>query len=489
MTNLERDLFSLITLVSNVTEAYSACLFLENKRRKTYQLTTYHSLSPYILTDASVDIGQGFMGWVLENNEPLSVNQFEKDTLVLGYYSRNEDIKSFMATPLPSSTNKGVLAIDSKKSWCFTSKDQKILAGFAQQFAYLADGALMSVQKERRSMNVPAFNKYLSSLRSSENEGQLLNAICQAPRELLPFDACFLVLVDEEAGVSRLVKTSGFGELFLNEVAISEHASLAGYVLNKKESLRLPDLKGKKGTKPLFHQDEPRIDARSAVCLPLISRGEILGCLGFTSRRRAQFDVSSIQRGELIAAIVADAIASRKNELRWQARLEIDPLTGEQNIHYLHSRLHEMICEAETKGRQLALLSIAPDTSWEFTDSCEEEVIILLSNSLKQFVAENDILVRYEGSRFLLLLQDSSQEYAEAVAERIIHVVNHTPFLLGGKEFEITISIGAACYPETAQSSKNLIKSSLEALAFAQKGGAVSQLCLMGEIGNGIQFV
>ena len=61
----------------------------------------------------------------------------------------------------------------------------------------------------------------------------------------------------------------GLGELFLGEVTISERASLAGYVLNKKESLRLPDLRGKKGTRPLFHHDEPRLDARSAVCLPL----------------------------------------------------------------------------------------------------------------------------------------------------------------------------------------------------------------------------
>ncbi|MCY4384302.1 MAG: GAF domain-containing protein [Nitrospinae bacterium] len=480
MTNLERDLFSLITLVSNVTEAYSACLFLENKRRKTYQLTTYHSLSPYILADASVEMGQGFMGWVLENNEPLSVNQFDKDTLVLGYYSRNEDIKSFMATPLPSSINKGALAIDSKKSWCFTSRDQKILAGFAQQFAYLADGALMSVQMERRSMNIPAFSKYLNSLRVSENEGQLLNAVCQVPRELLPFDACFLVLIDEEAGFPRLVRTSGFGELFLGEVAISERASLAGYVLSKKESLRLPDLNGKKGTRPLFHHDEPQLEARSAVCLPLISRGETLGCLGFTSKRRAQFDASSVQRGEIIAALVADAIANRKNELRWQARLEIDPLTGEQNVQFLHSRLHEIICDAEMKGRQLALLSIAPDTSLEIKDTSEEEVILQLSNSLKPFAAGNDILVRHEGPRFLLLLHDSSQEYAEAVAERIIHVVNHTPFYLGGKEFEITISIGAACFPETAQNSNSLIKSSLAALGYAQKGGAGNQLCFMG---------
>ena len=89
MTNLERDLFSLISLVSNVTEAYSACLFLENKRRKVFQLTTYHSLSPHIISDASIKSAQGFMGWVLENNAPLSVNQFDKDTIVLGYYSRD----------------------------------------------------------------------------------------------------------------------------------------------------------------------------------------------------------------------------------------------------------------------------------------------------------------------------------------------------------------------------------------------------------------
>ena len=47
------------------------------------------------------------MGWVLENNEPLSVNQFDKDTLVLGYYNRNEDIKSFMATPCLFNQQRG----------------------------------------------------------------------------------------------------------------------------------------------------------------------------------------------------------------------------------------------------------------------------------------------------------------------------------------------------------------------------------------------
>ncbi len=480
MTNLERDLFSLITLVSNVTEAHSACLFLENKRRRTYQLAAYHSLSPHILPDASVEAGQGFLGWVLENNEPLSVNQFDKDTLVLGYYGRNEDIKCFMAAPLPSSNNRGALAIDSKKSWRFTAKDQKILAGFAQQFAYLADGAMAAAQKKRRSMDVSAFGRYLASLRSSENETQLLDAICQVPRELLPFDACFLVLVDEEAGFPRLVRTSGLGELFLGEVVVSEHTSLAGYVLTKGESLRLSDLKGKNGTKPLFRHDEPRFEARSGLCLPLASGDEILGCLGFTNKHRAQFDAFSLARGEIIAALVTDAIANRKSESRWQARLEVDPLTGGKNIQYLYSRLDEIIRNAEIKGRQFTLLSIAPDAMPEDKEIPEEEVALHLSGSLEQFVTGSDILVRHEGTRFLLVLKDSSQEYAEAVAERIMRVINHTRMYLSGKEIEVTISIGAVCFPEDAQNGQDLISSSMEALAFAQKGGAPNQLCFSG---------
>ena len=154
MKNLKRDLFSLLSLASNATEAYTACLFLENKRKDKFQLVSVHSLSPHVIVDASIETGQGFLGWVLENNEPLSVNQFDKDTITLGYYSRHENIKSFMATPLMSKKTRGALAIDSKKSWVFTNKTQKIIAGFAQQFAYTVEEALSTAEKEKKMIDL-----------------------------------------------------------------------------------------------------------------------------------------------------------------------------------------------------------------------------------------------------------------------------------------------------------------------------------------------
>jgi diguanylate cyclase (GGDEF)-like protein len=483
MTHLERDLFSLISLVSNVTDAYSACLFLKNKQRKLFQLTTFHSLSPNIIADASIKSGQGFMGWVLENNSPLSVNQFDKDTIVLGYYNRDEDIKSFMATPLPTTLTKGALAIDSKKQWTFTNKSQKILAGFAQQFAYLVDGALTVVQLERRSVDVDAFNSYLSSLRVCESEDQLLNAICLVPRELVPFDACFLVLRDEGAGVSRLVRTSGFGELFMDEVPVSERSSVAGYVLNKCEPLRLPDLKNR----ALFHPNEPAFGAQSVAAVPLIAGNKAIGVLGFTSTQRGQFPTAAIKRAEIVAAPACDALNRVRSEKRWRRRAEFDSVTGGRNFRFLRARLGEILQDANMRERRVTLLSIAPDNPEAIIEESGpvigSDFITHLYELLAPFGNSGDILVRQEGVRFLLMLQGSSEEHAEAVADHIIQSINENPFETGGREIPVTASVGAACFPEDARGAEELISASLRALETARAEG-INRISLGGTSSN-----
>ncbi len=479
MTNLERDLFSLVTLVSNVTEAYSACLFLENKRRKEFQLTTFHSLSPHIIPNASIKYGQGFMGWVLKNNEPLCLNQFNKDTIVLGYYGRDEDIKTFMATPLPSTMTTGVLAVDGKKRWSFTNKSQKILAGFAQQFAYLVDGALMAAKVERRSVNIDSFGIYLASLHSCDSEDQLLNAICLVPRELVPFTACFLVLKDEEAGVSHLVSTSGFGELFMDKIEISDRSSVSGYVLTKNEPLRLPDLK----RRPLFQKGEPDFGARSVAAVPLVIDGKSIGVLGFINRQRGQFDSYALKRAEVIAVPAADAIARVRREKKWRQRAEYDPATGGRNLEFLRTRMDEILRDAGPRGRRVALLDIEPDNVIsirnEYGPSGPEELTRHLFDLLEPFARDGDILVRYEGPRFFLLLQGTSIEHAEAVAEHILMAINENPLQIGQREIMLSACVGASCFPEIAGDADGLFLASSKALKSAKFSG-INQMCLTG---------
>ena len=464
MKNLKRDLFSLLSLASNATEAYSACLFLENRNKK-FQLVSVHSLSPHIIVDASIETGQGFLGWVLENNEPLSVNQFDKDTITLGYYSRHENIKSFMATPLLSKKTRGALAIDSKKSWVFTNKTQKIIAGFAQQFAYIVEEALSIAEKEKKMIDLSSFSDYLNTLRICKTEQQLLENICRVPREIFPSDSCFLVLVDGEAGQSYLANAFGFDELFLGKIKIHPYRSISGHVMKKNEPLRLTDIRGAKGKQALFNPDEPSLDARSVIAVPLCDNEKTFGVLGFTGKRRNQFQSFLVKRSEIIGEIISDMIKKIRLEKNIALYKEVKTNSKEEDKFSLIKHLQQILPERKKAGRQISLLTISAKIRLEsdlgINENTSEEISEHLWFILSTFNKAGDILIKGDDNCLLLLLENSSQEYAETIVSRITKIINSSPCKIGENDIEIKAIVGDATFPHDAESPDSLLSASI----------------------------
>lgn len=120
----------LLGIIANTFDAYSAVLFLADSLEQ-YRLASHFSLGDDLLQSTKIVPGKGLVGWVLRNNQPLLVNNFEMQSESLGYYSgRGESVvKAFMGCPLRD--GQGVLCVDSKKSYSFSTKDQKILHQFA----------------------------------------------------------------------------------------------------------------------------------------------------------------------------------------------------------------------------------------------------------------------------------------------------------------------------------------------------------------------
>ncbi|HDQ40498.1 MAG TPA: GAF domain-containing protein [Desulfonatronum sp.] len=120
----------LLSIIANAFDAYSAVLFLVDSPEE-YCLASSFSLGDDLLQGAKIVPGKGLVGWVLRNNQPLLVNNFELQSESLGYYSgRSESVvKAFMGCPLKD--GQGALCVDSKKSYSFSTKDQKILHQFA----------------------------------------------------------------------------------------------------------------------------------------------------------------------------------------------------------------------------------------------------------------------------------------------------------------------------------------------------------------------
>ncbi len=129
-----KNLNQVLELIGSVFEAYSALLFLPCESSNKYQLGANFTLSEHLKKNCIIDVGQGIVGWILRNNQPLLIDNLDRQgpSYYLGYYNKkNEDqIKSFMGCPLNLYHGKGALCLDSKQNYSFTRKDQQILQQF-----------------------------------------------------------------------------------------------------------------------------------------------------------------------------------------------------------------------------------------------------------------------------------------------------------------------------------------------------------------------
>ena len=115
----------LVQVVANLFDSFTAALFVRSPHEDSLDLVAWESLSPYIVPACRIEIGQGLIGWVAREKKRLHVTHFDRDTRTLGIYSRDVDIKAFLAVPLPH--GEGVLMVDSKNRYAFPEKKQRIL--------------------------------------------------------------------------------------------------------------------------------------------------------------------------------------------------------------------------------------------------------------------------------------------------------------------------------------------------------------------------
>ncbi len=120
----------LLAVVCSVFDAYSATLYLPSDTGNEFELVASFSLGAQEDFRQVLLPGLGLAGWILRNNQPLVVANFDQHHSNLGYYAEGVDvsIKAFMGCPVPAG---GVLCVDSKRQYSFSDKDNKILQMFA----------------------------------------------------------------------------------------------------------------------------------------------------------------------------------------------------------------------------------------------------------------------------------------------------------------------------------------------------------------------
>ena len=145
-TVIFNPLSQLVELTCNISNAFTTALYKVSLNNKTMALHHYISLSSNFNPEARIKLGEGLIGTVAKSGQPYLDENITQNPAKLCFYKKEEDLKSFLAIPIVYKKIEGVLAIDSKQSYGFPIKQQKIITGLANQMAW-------HLSQEKRSLS------------------------------------------------------------------------------------------------------------------------------------------------------------------------------------------------------------------------------------------------------------------------------------------------------------------------------------------------
>ncbi|MBM3117189.1 GGDEF domain-containing protein [Jeongeupia naejangsanensis] len=146
---------------------------------------------------------------------------------------------------------------------------------------------------------------------------------------------------------------------------------------------------------------------------------------------------------------IRDSVRHIEEDLAFNRRmLEQDALTGTFNRQGLDHHLAREVKVALRNGGRLTAVIFDLDDFKQINDThghlIGDQVLVHVANLTRVVLRENDLLVRYGGEEFLILLTDTDVNGASYVIDRLRTVAGRTPFLHKGQRIEVSFSTGIA---------------------------------------------
>jgi len=208
----------------------------------------------------------------------------------------------------------------------------------------------------------------------------------------------------------------------------------------------------------------PIIDARGVVTHYLAVKEDI------TERKRTQ---DEIQHANETLQSQLEAIQLLQAELREQAIR--DPLTGLYNRRYLDETLDRELARAARENYPVSFLISDIDHFKKINDTYGHHTgDVVLKNLADQLISNarfGDIICRYGGEEFLVILPDVSTDTAYQIAERSRKAFQESKIILEDIEIQATLSCGIATFPQHGTKSAKLIAAADRAMYQSKSDG------------------
>lgn len=222
-----------------------------------------------------------------------------------------------------------------------------------------------------------------------------------------------------------------------------------------------------------------------SLCNPLASFGESIGLLVMTCCRARSEGEEGLQeedrsQREWLALNFSQRLATAIFTIRLRESLREqsirDPLTGLYNRRFLEESLTREIFRAQRSGSMIACMMLDLDHFKQFNDlyghDAGDAVLQEIARTLQKSVRREDIVCRYGGEEFAIIMPVASREIAIKRAEIILDRVRHLEIYYKGNLFKkLSLSIGLAFFPANGRSAEEVLQAADMALFEAKRTG------------------
>jgi diguanylate cyclase (GGDEF)-like protein len=410
--------------------------------------------------------------YILKTGRPLLISSgVSAFTDAAGIGASGREAKSWLGVPIILYGRPvGVMAVQSPyEENAYDEGHLHVLEIVAVQAAVAIENARLFEEEQRNSRRLKFLNEIGRIASSTLHLDEMLDAVTEEIEKAFHYDHIGIGVVRPEGREIDFRAQSGGGHSSLPDGLgrVGMGVGLVGQAVRTGQMVLVEDVGHSPNAMPVYPNSE------SALAIPLIWGNKTLGVLNIESGRPRAFGREQI----LVLKTMADQLGAALDNImafeHMQQQAVTDSLTGLKTRRYFAESLHSEWKRAQRTGRPFSVLLIDLDNFKSINDShghlVGDKVLCAVSRILEQKCRGSNIVARYGGDEFTILLPETSMEQARTLSFRLGVWIALDPQL---EMLGVHASFGLGCYPEHGATPEDILRSADTAMYQSKRTGS-----------------